>query len=1103
MKIKSLKLKISLVLILFSVLQVTAYTGYGQRKVDLNLKDVTFEKALREIRKQTGYRFFYKEDVLIPKRQITLSIEQATLEEVLENLFKNTSIDYFIQKKQIILKKRIGEKLLIEKIVLPQQSVSGTVYDANGPLPGANVLVKGTINGTQTDFDGNYSLKNISENAVLVFSYIGFKTVEVAVGGRTTINVTLEADAQALEEVVLVGYGSVNIKDATGAVASVKEKDFNKGITTSPDQLLQGRVSGVQITSSSGEPGAASNIRIRGTSSIRAGNDPLIVVDGVPLTGNSVTPSGGQGSGAIIGGSSPTNPLNFINSNDVASIDVLKDASATAIYGSRGANGVILITTKKGKSGKPQINYTNAFSFANISNRLDIIKAKDFGRLAETVVGNSALDFGGRLDPLNNILQTAFTQTHDFSIASGSETGNYRLSLGYQDVEGIVKNSGQEKYTASLNLSQNAFNDRVKFTINTIASFIRDDRAPIGDFAGANGDLISSALKWNPTQPLVNADGSFNQPTDNPRNPLALINFYKDLTETTRIFVNTGVNFKIIDGLNYQFNFAVDHIKSDRRIAISKELNDSEIEGRGVADILTQTNSNFLFENTLTYDKTFFDNFKLNFVGGFTFQFFENRGTFTTARDFSISDPNTMIKNIGFARTFNNFEQGSFVDPIRSELQSYFGRANITIFDKYLLTATLRADGSSRFGSNEQYGYFPSFGAAWQIHKEGWLPDYVSDLKLRIGYGITGNQEFPPGAARTQIGPTDDGAGLQQDNVANPNLQWEETEQYNLGLDFSVLNNRFSASVDYYYRETTDVLFRLPAIQPSPNVFFWQNFKDISIQNQGVDISLSGDIIQTADFKFSLNYNMSFLDNRIVNVSKQFPIGIPTGSITGQGLSGQTGQLLFDDHALFSFYLPVFEGFDSAGQPIFKDVNGDGLINPNFDGPGGDSDRTFVGDPNPDFTIGIQANFNYKRWDMSAFFNGAYGAEIFDNTSAQFFQKGSLLRGLNTSTKSLKSDAAVNEGPILSTKDLKSGDFLRLNNLTLGYTFDSEQLKQSWINSVRISVTGQNLFVITPYDGFDPEVNIDKSVQGVPSFGIDSTAFPRTTSVVFGLSANF
>lgn len=979
------------------------------------------------------------------------------------------------------------------------QTVSGTVSDANGPLPGANVLVKGTTNGTQTDFDGNYTLSNVPSNAVLVFSYIGFKTLEVAVAGQSTVNVTLEEDAQALEEVVLVGYGSVRKKDATGAVASVKAEDFNKGVTTSPDQLLQGRVAGVQITQSSGEPGAAANIRVRGTSSIRAGNDPLIVVDGVPLSGGSPTP----GSNNVFGGSSSTNPLNFINSTDIESIDVLKDASATAIYGSRGANGVILITTKSGKSGKPQITYSSSYSFANISERLDLIEADDYGALA-SAAGNPSADEGARLDPFNNILQTAFTQTQDISIAGGSDTGNYRFSVGYLDQEGIIKNTGQEKYTTNLNLSQNAFNDRVKFTINTIASFVRDDRAAIGDFAGAEGDLISSALKWNPTKALRNPDGSFVQPSDNQRNPLALIDLYKDITETTRVFTNLGARVKIIEGLSYQVNVAVDHAKADRRIAISKDLNTNQTLGRGVADILSRTASNILFENTLTWDKQFGDNYKLNLIGGYSYQLFENRGTFTTARDFTISDPNTMIKNIGFGSTFNPSEQGSFTDP-KSELQSFFGRANATLFDKYLLTATLRVDGSSRFGSDEQYGYFPSFGVAWQMHKEEWLglPDYVSDLKLRVGYGITGNQEFDAGNAQTQFGPTADGLGLQQVNVGNDKLQWEETEQVNIGVDIGILNDRFTASIDYYYKETSDILFRLPAIQPAPNVFFWQNFSDVTVRNQGVDISLSGDIIDTGDFKFSLSYNMSFLDNEINGISRQFPIGIPTGAITGQSLSGQRGQLLFDDTALYSFYLPIFEGYDSAGAPIFRDVNGDGIINPNFDGPGGTSDRAFVGDPNPDFTVGIQANLSYKNWDLSAFLNGAYGAEIFDNTAAQLFTKGAIARGENTSTRNINSNAANNEGPILSTKDLKSGDFLRLNNLTLGYTFSSDQLKQSWINSLRLTVTGQNLFVITPYDGFDPEVNVNKGVDGVPSFGIDSTAFPRSTSVVFGLTANF
>lgn len=977
------------------------------------------------------------------------------------------------------------------------QTVSGTVSDANGPLPGANVLVKGTTNGTQTDFDGNYTLSNVPSNAVLVFSYIGFKTLEVSVAGQTTVNVTLEEDAQALEEVVLVGYGSVRKKDATGAVASVKAEDFNKGVTTSPDQLLQGRVAGVQITQSSGEPGAAANIRVRGTSSIRGGNEPLIVVDGVPLSGGAVTPALGND----FGGSSSTNPLNFINSADIESIDVLKDASATAIYGSRGANGVILITTKSGRSGKPQITYSSSFSFANRSETLDLIESSDFPA-ATQAAGNQTPDEGARLDPFNNILQSAFTQTHDISISGGSDTGNYRFSLGYLDQEGVIINTGQEKYTASLNLTQNAFDNRVRFTVNTIASFVRDDRAPIGDNAGAAGDLISSALKWNPTRSFFNPDGTFNQPSDNQKNPLAMLSFFKDLTETTRIFTNVGARVKIIEGLHFQTNVAVDHAKADRRVGVSSLLNTTDSFNIGRVDVATQTASNILFENTLTWDKEFSENYRLNLIGGYSYQLFEIRGSNVVARDFRVTDPNRMIKNIGFAERFEQNEQSSFEDP-KNELQSFFGRANATFFDKYLLTATLRVDGSSRFGSEEQYGYFPSFGAAWQLHKEEWLPlpDYVSDLKLRVGWGLTGNQEFPSGAAQDQFAPADNGAT--QTTIGNPNLQWEETTQFNLGLDFGFLNDRFTASIDYYYKETTDVLFRITAIRPAPNAFQWQNFDDVSIRNQGVDLTLHGDIIDKGDFKFSLDYNMSFLSNKVNGLSRSgFSSGIRTGVISGQGLSNERGQLLFDGQSLFSFYLPIFEGFDANGNSIYRDLNGDGVGSTVFTVPG-EGDRAFVGDPNPDFTVGIQANMSYKKWDLSAFFNGAYGGEIFDNTALQLFNTATLRRGENTSTSVVGSPQNPEETLAVSTRFLKSGDFLRLNNLTLGYTFDSEQLKQSWINSLRLTVTGQNLFVITPYDGFDPEVNINKSVDGVPSFGIDATAFPRATSVVFGLTANF
>lgn len=987
---------------------------------------------------------------------------------------------------------------LLSSMAVAQQTVSGTVTDETGPLPGATVAIKGTSSGTTTDFDGNYTLNDVPEDATLVFSFVGYQTQEVPVDGRSQIDVNLATDASELEEVVLIGYGQTTVKDATGAVASVKADEFNKGINTSPDQLLQGRVAGVQITQASGEPGAGANIRVRGSSSIRAGNDPLIVVDGVPLSGGNVSP----GSDVGLGRKGATNPLSFINSSDIASIDILKDASATAIYGSRGANGVVIITTKSGRTGKPQISLNSSFQVGEISNEYDLISAEDYPSIAQSV-GNPEPDLGARLDPLGSILRTAFTQQHDFSYGSGGETGNFRMSLGLLDQEGIIKGTGQERYTGNINLTQRAFDDVVTFKSNIIYSYIKDDGEAIFENASAEGDLMSSALRWNPTRPFYNNDGTYNQPSDNQRNPVAFLDYFEDKTETSRILANLSATVNITEGLDYKFNVGLDRSESTRRVAYSSAFNTNATLGRGLAQYEDIYNFNKLFEHTINYNADIAEELGLDAVIGYSYQSFESKGNSITARDFSIEDQDKYIKEIGYASTFQPNEILAYYNP-SSELQSFFGRANFNYLGKYLLTATLRADGSSKFGENNRYGYFPSVGAAWRIVEEGFLPPFFSDLKLRASWGITGNQEFPAGSAQTQFGPTDDGTAVQQVNVANEDLQWETTEQYGVGFDFGFLNNRITGSTDYFKRTTNDLLFRLPAIQPAPNVNYWTNFNDIEIVNEGFEFSINAAVVEDDDWTFDVSYNMAFLDNKITSVSNQFPIGIPTGEINGRSLTGQRSQLLYDDQPLYAFYLPVFAGYDANGAPTYVDVNGDGTINPNFDGPGRSSDRTFVGDPNPDFTLGIGLNATYKNFDFTANLNGAYGHQIYDNTRAALFYKAAVANGDNATYDEVNSNADPDSGgPFLSTKDLQSGDFLRLNSAAIGYTFYPEDYSINWINSLRLYVTGQNLFVITPYDGFDPEVNVNKSIDGVPSFGIDYTSYPRSRSFTIGFNANF
>ncbi len=1014
--------------------------------------------------------------------------------------------------KSMILKKLIFLLVFLSGSMLYSQiTVSGVISDAGGPVPGVNVIVRGTSNGAVSDFDGNYTLDNVPEDGTIVFSYVGFKAQEVSVDGRTTINVTMQEDAAELEAVVVIGYGSVRKQDVTGAVATVKPEDFNQGVQTSPDQLIQGRVAGVNITQSSGEPGAGSTIQIRGASSIRAGNNPLVVIDGVPLTDDNVSP----GSDSGIGTTTARNPLNFINPNDIASIDVLKDASATAIYGSRGANGVIIITTKKGRSGKPQMTFSASTSVGTIANEYDLLGSTIFAQNSDPSV-----DFGARIDPFDEVLRTAITQQYDFSYAGGSETGSYRFSLGLLDQEGIIKGTGQEKYNATVNLSEKFFDNKLKVSARVLTSFIKDNAEAISDNVGAEGDVISSALRWNPTRPLINADGSFLQLSDNQRNPLALLEYYEDETETSRIFGNISLDYEIIEGLTYKFNLGIDRSEATRGVAQSRLLNVNNIFERGRADISTVKTFNKLFEHTLTYAKDLSENLRLDAVLGYSFQQFERKGTNTTAFDFASDDQSAYIDNLNSASTFptgisnatlNTFFNDSFFDPT-SELQSFFGRANVNLMDKYLFTATLRADGSSRFGSGNEYGYFPSAAFAWKIINEEFTPDVFSDLKLRLGWGNTGNQAFPAGAAQDQFGfirVNIDGEPVSvvtQLNAGNPDLQWESTSTINAGIDFGFLDNRLSGSIDYFNKVTKDVLFRFSTVQPAPpNSFFWRNLDNTEIINSGIEVGINALIVKNEDFTLDFGVNMSFLDNTIENVTDDnFPGGIQTGTLSGQGLSGETAQLLFDDQPLFTFFLPIFEGYDSSGNPIFADVNNDGVINTSIGVPG-TVDREFVGNPNPDILIGIRASATYKDFDASLYLNGAYGHQIYDNTANALFTASALAGGNNVTENIINNGENPGAPNTPSTRFLQSGDFMRLTNVTLGYTIAGKEKNKyfNWFNTVRLFITGQNLFVITPYDGFDPEVNTNKQVDGVPSFGIDYTAFPRSRQFTFGINMNF
>ncbi|RAW00202.1 SusC/RagA family TonB-linked outer membrane protein [Pseudochryseolinea flava] len=966
---------------------------------------------------------------------------------------------------------------------IPAVAVSGTVTDDLGaPLPGVSILEKGTVNGTVTDASGKFSLTVNSEESILVFSFVGFVPQQIVVGSQSVVNVQLVGDPTTLSEVVVVGYGTQEAKDVTGAVSSLKSESFNKGVINSPEQLLQGKIAGVNVVSASGEPGTTQSITVRGPGGIRTGSTPLFVVDGLALD-NSGT--GGVG----------VNPLNFINPQDIASIDVLKDASATAIYGSRGANGVILITTKKGKAGVSSISYAFDYGISKMARKIDVFSADEY-RQRVPEAGGVLEDSLASTDWQDEITRVAYTKNHNVNFSGGSEKFAYYASLGMQDQEGVLKNSELKRYTGRLNVSQKFLSDdRIAVDLNLNATQTTAQRPSIEG-------VIGTALSANPTYPAYDENGDpYRYPSG--MNPLLSLELNKDIVTTNRVIGNISPSIKLIKGLEYKLNFGIDYASStrdNRMKANTLPPQDGRLESTfGV-------NSNSLIENYLTYTAIKNRHAFSALVGHSYQKFFIQSRTFSVNK-FPVSELDPInIPGSGQDLTLANNRPTGYAT--RNELQSFFGRANYEFNNRYLLTATVRVDGSSKFGENNQYGTFPSFSLGWRISEEEFMSSIpVSNLKLRLGWGQTGNQEIPSKITRqlfistvtgstsyplsnAQPGP----AGTVFSRLRNEDIQWEVSTQTNIGIDFAFLRGALSGSVDVFNKVSNNILLETNSFDPQPSDKYWMNVEDMEISNKGLEIALNYDYVATSGFGFSIGGNTTFIKNEISN--SPFSI-IASGNATGSGLTSATINGYVNGEPIGTFYLKEFLGVGENGKSIFNDRDSDGYIT--------DRDRIAAGSALPKVMYAFNATVRYKGFDLTANFNGVSGNKIYDNTENAFFYKAKISKGVNTTDAAFEyPQESANNAADVSTRFLKDGSFLRLNNLALGYNLNPSAIKlDNWIKSIRFSVTGQNLFVITDYDGYDPEVNIDRTVSGVTSYGIDYLSYPKARTIILGLNVSF
>jgi len=978
----------------------------------------------------------------------------------------------------------LGMLFLFPLIASAQISLKGKVTDktTNTELPGVNVIVKGTANGTVTDFDGLYTLENVNIGDILVFSFIGFNNLEVTISSNADINVALEESAESLEEVVIIGYGTTTKKDATGAVASVKAADINKGAIASPEQLLVGKVAGVQVTTGGGAPGTGSSIRIRGGSSLSATNNPLIIIDGVPIDNDGV--------------SGTRNPLNIVNPNDIESYSILKDASATAIYGSRASNGVIIITTKKGKSGGIKANYTANVSVQENTQFVDAMSVDDYK--AYVNANGTASDIALLGNQNNNwqdlIFQTGVGTDHNISLSGGSNKINVRGSIGYTNLNGTLKTSKLERATYALNLGTKFFDNKLKVDVNAKASLIANRFADIG--------AIGNAISFDPTQPIYDNSlpfGGFFEWTSSvdgraiqigaPRNPLALLEQRRNKSNVKRLIGNIQFDYKLhfLPELRANLNLGIDKSSSEGRNNIINSATTELADGSNLGNMSTyeQQKENKLLDFYLNYVKDIEAiNSKIDLMAGYSYQNFLNEGGDVS----NLQDNN--ISQIGdYSNVLN--------------LQSFFGRLNYTFANKYLFTFTYRTDGSSRFRGDNKWGQFPSAAFAWKMKEESFLQDSntISDLKLRLGWGVTGQQDigkFNPALATyllsTNTAQYQFGNGFISTYRAEPyntTLKWEETTTYNVGLDFGFVNDRINGSIDGYFRETVDLLNFIPF--PAGSSLSNADFANIgSLENKGIELTLNLVPIQTDDLNLTLGFNGAWSDTEITklttNESADY-IGEPVGGFSG-GV-GNNIQIHTVGFAPNSFY--VYEQvYDANGKPledVYVDRDGDGSITL--------KDRYRFEKPTADITAGFTTDLNYKNWNFTMSWRGSFGNYVYNNVDSNLGFKLNLLNTafpdvISNGVENVMETGFINGGTerYLSDYYVQDASFIRFDNVGLGYDFNSVFGEGT---NLKLNATVQNVLTITDYEGLDPEV----------FGGIDYNIYPRPRIYTLGLNLNF
>lgn len=1070
------------------------------QKITIRAKNQELVTILKNIEKLADVKFTYRPELIRDAKKLSVEAEASKLADLLDEILQPLDIKYKIVRRQVILTKVERSQSLIPEIAPLQLSsraereLTGKVLDEkNSGLPGVSVVIKGTQKGTTTDIDGSFKLALPDEeatNAVLVFSFVGYQSQEVPVRSSSVITVSLAPEDRSLNEIVVVGYGTVKKSDITGSVAQVKSKDINSFPTSNALQALSGRAAGVQVTQNNGSPGAGMSVRIRGTNSIQGSNDPLYVVDGFPTTGNNPT---------------------ILNSVDIESMEILKDASATAIYGSRGANGVVLITTKQGKAGKTRVDIETSYSSQTLRKKLELMNASEYARFYNMQAANDKLapyftdeqvnNFGEGFDWQDQVFRRAPIKSTSITVSGGNEKTQFSISGSFFGQDGIIKGSDYDRYSLRTNF-KHSISKKISFTMSTTLSRLKTARRD--SEGGSRGNsMISAAISSPPTLTPYNEDGSYRvMATAYPFiatdliNPLNFINEQTNVVKANRILSNAAFIYNPIPEIAIKISGGIENADDRTDIYTTRKF----VNSNGNATVRNTQATSFLNENTISYNKTFNEIHSVSAVAGFTYQDFLTTSLSGAGTGF-LSDI-TETSGLGSAATPGIPGSGYS----KAVLLSYLGRVNYALKDKYLFTASIRRDGSSRYSKGEKWGYFPSGAVAWRISNEDFLKNNsnISDLKLRASWGLTGSQAIDPYATLNQLeaGRTvfDDAMypSFTPETTLPGNLKWETTEQKDIGIDMGILKNRVLLSADFYIKNTRNLLNRVTL--PS-SLGYTSTIRNVGeMRNQGLEFGVDSRIF-TGEFKWDLNTNISFNRNKVVKLYGNDDI---LGGSVGVVVINDVTSILREGRPVGQFWGYIENGYTEQGKLQFQDLDNDGNITQN--------DKTYIGNPNPDFIYGINSNMSYKGFDLTLFIQGVQGNDLFNvssivNTIDYGFglnmPKEVLYNHWTPENPNAKYPLITrNSNARVSDRFIEDGSYLRLRNIQLAYNLPLEKWGVKSVRNVQLYVSAQNLLTFTKYSWWDPEVN-SKGGGNVQLQGIDHNSYPTAKSFTAGLRVGF